>query len=1137
MSHFSALTTQWPEVHEAAIRAEAQVHSDPRAACFYARRALERAVAWLYQYDPSLRMPYQDNISALIHEPTFKALVGEALFTKARALIKLGNSAVHDTRSVTTDDAIASVRELFHFSHWLSRTYSRRYEPSPEVFDSRELPKMVSVPRQTLEQLQHLEQSLASKDAELVATQAAQTTADEELQRLRAEIAAIKKTAEARPDDHDYNEAQTRDLFIDLLLHEAGWPLDQTQDREFEVTGMPNQKGLGYADYVLWGDDGKPLGLVEAKRTRRYAKVGRQQAKLYADGLETMFGQRPVVFYTNGYEHWLWDDHSSPPRQVQGFYKKDELEYMVRGRTGRASLAQVPVNEAIAGRPYQIRAIRRVAEAFEKQNERRALLVMATGAGKTRTVIGLCDLLMRSQWVKRVLFLADRTALVNQAVTAFKKHLPNAAPVNLVTEKDASGRVFLSTYPTMMGLIDETRDGQRRFGPGHFDLIVIDEAHRSVFQKYRAIFDYFDGLLVGLTATPKDELDRNTYTLFNLENGVPTDAYSLEEAVNDEYLVPLKAVSVPLGFQREGITYDQLSEEEKDQWDELDWDEGEPVPDRVEASAVNTWLFNTDTVDKVLEYLMTKGQKVAGGDRLGKTILFAKNQNHAEFIAQRFDANYPTLKGWFARVITFKSDYAQSVIDEFSMREGAPHLAISVDLLDTGIDVPEVVNLVFFKLVRSKTKFWQMVGRGTRLCPDLFGPGRDKTHFLIFDFCQNLEFFGQDPQTVDGAVSEGLSTRLFRGRVEVIGALDKRRAPQIDPDGIGEGEFGFSEPGNDADVRRETANLLQTTVASMNLNNFLVRKQRRLVEKYAQRSAWDQVQNQDLIEISESLADLPDGMPLEQEEAKRFDILVLRTQLAALKAEPGFERLRDQIRAIAVALEEKKNIPMVAHQLELILDIQQEEWWFDVSQAVLERLRRRLRDLVQFIDKKARRIVYTDFEDTLGEASEIELAGVGLGTDLQKFRAKARAFLLDHQQERAVHKLRMNEPLTRADLNDLERVLLEANVATPADLDAARADADGLGLFVRHLIGLDRGAAKSAFGAFLEGKTWTANQIEFLDLLINHLVNDGFVEPARMYESPFIDLAPKGPEGLFTDTQVDQLVAILRAVKETAQAA
>ena len=357
------------------------------------------------------------------------------------------------------------------------------------------------------------------------------------------------------------------------MLKEAGWALDQPQDREYEVTGMPNAEGKGFVDYVLWGDDGKPLGLVEAKRTKRDARVGQHQAKLYADCLEKQFGQRPVIFYSNGYDHWLWDDTNYPPRPVQGFYKKAELQLLVQRRTTRKALADAAINDAIVERFYQTRAIRRIAETFEKDHQRKALVVMATGAGKTRTVIALCDLLMRCNWVKRVLFLADRIALVNQAVNAFKKHLPDSSPVNLVTEKDEEGRVFVSTYPTMMGLIDETQDGQRRFGVGHFDVVIIDEAHRSVYQKYGAIFDYFDSLLVGLTATPKDEIDRNTYRLFDLERGVPTDAYALDDAVNDGFLVPPKAVAVPLRFQREGIKYADLSEEEQEQWDALEWDD------------------------------------------------------------------------------------------------------------------------------------------------------------------------------------------------------------------------------------------------------------------------------------------------------------------------------------------------------------------------------------------------------------------------------------------------------------------------------------------------------------------------------------------------------------------------------------
>ncbi len=606
----------------------------------------------------------------------------------------------------------------------------------------------------------------------------------------------------------------------------------------FKVSGMPNKEGVGFVDYVLWGDDGRPLGLVEAKRTRRDPRVGQHQAKFYADCLEQQFGRRPIIFYSNGYEHRIWDDANYAARRVQGFYKKSELERLIQRRTMRRRLAEASISAVIVERPYMTQAIRRVGEAFEEDNERKALLAMATGSGKTRTIIALADLLMCCNWVERVLFLADRVALVNQAVNAFKAFLSDAAPVNLMTEKNVEGRVFVSTYPTMMGLIDEAKNGERRFGVGHFDLVVIDEAHRSVFQKYGAILDYFDSLLIGLTAAPRDEVDRNTYRLFDLENGVPTFAYSLEEAVRDGYLVPPKAVSVPLKFQREGIRYAELSEEDKDQWVALEWDDDGNVPDHVEVAAVNKWLFNEDTVDKVLAHLMTHGLTVAGGYRLGKTIIFATNRQHADFVVERFNANYPHYKGAFARAITFKTEYAQSLIDNFSIKEKAPYIAVSVDMLDTGIDVPEILNLVFFKLICSKTKFQQMLGRGTRLCPGLFGPGEDKEFFYVFDFCQNLEYFNQDIPTVEGSNVASLGKRLFTARLEQIAALDRRLADES-PDKAGEEKAApYGHPGSETEVRAQLVALLHAEVGAMKLDNFVVRPHRRLVEKYANHEAW-----------------------------------------------------------------------------------------------------------------------------------------------------------------------------------------------------------------------------------------------------------------------------------------------------------
>ena len=568
---------------------------------------------------------------------------------------------------------------------------------------------------------------------------------------------------------------------------------------------MPNTSGVGYADYVLWGDDGKPLGVVEAKKTTVNPAAGRQQAKLYADCLEAMHGQRPIIFYTNGYKTYLWDDQAYAPRAVAGFHKKDELASLLHRRVHREPLDVARVKNAIVERYYQKRAIGSIGEQFG-QARRKALLVMATGSGKTRVAVALVDLLQRAGWVKRALFLADRVSLVNQAVGAFKAHLPESSPVNLVTEKDKAGRVYVCTYPTMMGLIDETTGTEARFGVGHFDLVIIDEAHRSVYQKFGAIFRYFDSLLVGLTATPRDQVDRNTYELFDLEPGVPTDVYELATAVADGFLVPPKVQQVDLRFPRDGIDYDSLSEEEQAQWESLDWGDDEDdrgLPDRVNASAINSWLFNNDTVDKVLQHLMEHGHTVDGGDRLAKTIIFARNHAHASFIEERFNHHYPRYAGHFARIIDHYATYpAESARATFSRKDKAPHIAISVDMLDTGVDVPEVANLVFFKPVYSRIKFWQMIGRGTRLCPDLFGPGDDKDDFRVFDFCFNFDFFREHPEGIEDSGGVSLRARLFRSRVAV--AVRRPGDAGSGPGGgAGRGVDDGAPPGSGGDEPRE----------------------------------------------------------------------------------------------------------------------------------------------------------------------------------------------------------------------------------------------------------------------------------------------------------------------------------------------
>ncbi|MCY4310375.1 MAG: DEAD/DEAH box helicase family protein, partial [Rhodospirillaceae bacterium] len=859
-ANFAFLEQEFVRVAESASFAEHHVHGDPRASCFRARHALEQLLKRIYKVDKALDPPKTVNLDAYLHEPAFRSLAPEVVWLKAEYIRKAGNVAVHGNKTPTPDTALNVLRELFHVAYWAGRTYLRKgaEELQGRTYDESLVPKGDSDAKPVnIEALEALE-------AERDQAEQARKEAESELKALREQSTEIKAENEAVPETHDWNEAKTRELIINLDLQRAGWPLDRDRDLEYEVTGMPNEKGVGYADYVLWGDDGKPLAVIEAKRTTIDPEAGQQQAKLYADCLETMHGRRPVIFYTNGYKTFLWDDLAYPPRAVAGFYKKEELATLIHRRGQRQPLDVARVKDAIVERYYQKRAIGSISEQFAN-SRRKALLVMATGTGKTRTAIALVDLLQRAGWIKRALFLADRVSLVNQAVNAFKTHLPESSPVNLVNEKEIEGRVYVSTYPTMMGLIDETKGDEARFGVGHFDLVIIDEAHRSVYQKYGAIFRYFDSLLVGLTATPRDQVDRNTYRLFDLESGVPTDAYELETAVVDEFLVRPLGQQVDLKFPREGVDYDSLSDEEKEQWERLPWgDDVEPgdVPDRVNAAAINRWLFNEDTVDKVLQHLMENGHAVAGGDRLAKTIIFARNHDHAQFIEERFNHHYPYYKGHFARVIDHYANYPQTLIDDFSQKDKLPHIAISVDMLDTGIDIPEVANLVFFKPVYSKIKFWQMIGRGTRLCPELFGPDDDKHDFRIFDFCFNFDFFRENPEGIESGETVPLGTRLFRSRVQLLARVQK--TPDLD---------------EDAQIANSLTDELHGRVVAMNRDNFIVRMHLGDVDRYRERDAWAQLGNDDIERLQRNVAGLPGETETDEIESRLFDYTAL-TMLA-----------------------------------------------------------------------------------------------------------------------------------------------------------------------------------------------------------------------------------------------------------------
>ena len=1134
MSQFTFIKAEWPQIYVQAVKAENYARSDARAACVMSRLALEMMVTWIYDHDGKLRRPYDTNLAALIGEPSFKRLAGH-IAQKAYLIKNNGNKAAHGTGRISEDKAVASVRELHHIAYWLVRNYARGGPPSNVQFSVQDLPRLTSVTPQKLAVLQQAagkwEESYKEKieaEKRAVQSEADAKAKDEEIAKLHAQIAAIKAANTLTPDTHDFNEAQTRTDLIDLMLEEAGWGLTDVRDREYEVSGMPSDSGVGFVDYVLWGQDGKPLALVEAKRTKVNPQTGKRQAELYADCLEAEFGRRPLIFYTNGFEHWFWDDANYPARKVSGFLKHDALQTIIQRRQTQKPLASIAVNPDISDRYYAERAIRRVCESFETDKQRKALLVMATGSGKTRMAIALSDVLMRGGWVKRVLFLADRTSLVKQATDAFKEHLSASSPVNLLKNSDGVGRVYLSTYQTMMRLIDDAKDKDgktKMFGTGHFDLIIVDEAHRSLYKKFGAIFDYFDSLLLGLTATPKEEIDKDTYRVFELEKGVPTDAYDLETAVKDGHLVPPRAMSVPLGFPTQGVRYDDLSDEEKEEWDLKEWAEDGPPPDEISATDVNKWLFNIDTVDKALKHLMTQGIYVNDGEDIGKTIIFAKNSTHANFIKERYDFHYPH-KHKEAEVIEHKVKYAQSLIDDLKLPNKNPRIAISVDMLDTGIDVPDVVNLVFFKVVRSKTKFWQMIGRGTRKRPDLFGPGKDKTHFLVFDHCQNFEFFNENPDVVDSTPTRSLSQSLFLARLDVVAHYDANTDLDVH-DGSQE-IFETQRVGHAVNLREELAGRLYTDVSEMPLENFVVRPHRQHIEKFSKRSAWRRVNLDDQHILREKLSDLPTQHTDGDVDAKRFDLLVLRAQLALLKDSVAIETYRHKIENIVSALE-SVDVPMVKKEMELILEIQTDSYWEDITPEILEIARRKLRALARLVDKVARKRVYSDFEDVMGEAAEVEILQTELGFDKERFTAKARHFLMAHKDHIAVNKIHTQAALTPTDLEQLEILLISQKLYDP---DAATLidETGGLESFVRGLIGLDRSAVRKAFADFIRKSNFNASQIEFVDMIIDALSQNGRIDPARLYEQPFTRLNDQGLSGLFEHSEATEIVRILNEI-------
>ena len=1046
--------------------AEKILSIDPAACVLNCRRAMEAAVKWMYAVDGSLVAPWDDKLVTLINTEEFRGIVDDQLIFRLDFIRRMGNNAAHGGKVITREQAVLCLQNLFVFFDFLAYCYGENY--TEHTFNP----------------------ALLAEQSAQPTPPAVDEDAARKLDALIKENAALKEQlTQRREEQHqtyvpkplEISEYKTRKLYIDAMLQDAGWVEGKNWLNEVKLPGMPNKSETGYADYVLYGDDGKALAIVEAKRSCVDPAVGRQQAKLYADIIEKQQGRRPVIFLTNGFETKI-DDGQYPERKCAAIWSKRDLEKLFNLLRMRTHLDNIVVDENIAGRYYQENAIKAVCNTFDARNRRKALLVMATGSGKTRTVIALCKVLLEHGWVKNILFLADRNSLVTQAKRSFVNLLPELSVTNLCEERDnTTAHCVFSTYQTMMNCIDAIEDAEGKlFTVGHFDLVICDEAHRSIYNKYRDIFTYFDAPLVGLTATPKDEIDKNTYALFDLGNGAPTYGYELAQAVKDGYLCDFVSVETTLKFIQQGIVYDELTDEEKEEYEAKFADENGDVPECVMPSALNEWVFNEDTIRKVLNTLMTDGLKIDYGSKIGKSIIFAKNHTHAEKILEIFNREYPHLYG-YAKVIDNYMTYAQSAIDEFSDPQKLPQIAISVDMLDTGIDVPEVLNLVFFKKVMSKAKFWQMIGRGTRLSPGLID-GKDKDKFYIFDFCGNFEFF---------RMSKGNANASARSLQGALFSLKAQMAFKLQDAVYKTDELSaFRQTLVDDMVRK---------VSELNQDNFAVKQHLKFVELSTSPNRYQSLSYEDTLMMQQELAPLLLPEP-DDPKALRFDALLYGMELAHLAGLP-YNRAHHDLLKKAEALSKIANVPEIAAQSALLEKILHTDYVENTGVDELEKIRKALRDLMKYITNE-QSAYETGFGDEIlsieWKQSELE------NDDLQNYKMRAEFYVRQHQNELAIAKLKMNVPLTDSDITQLEEILW-SEVGTKQDYEAEYGKKP-LGEFIREIVGLDMNAAKEAFSAYLTNVNLDSRQIYFVNQIVEYIVHNGMMKDMSiLQEAPFID--------------------------------
>jgi type I restriction enzyme R subunit len=1070
MTNFDYLE-EYPEFHtfaSVAQSAEKIAKIDPGACIINCRRSMEMAVKWMYSVDSELKMPYRDNLVTLIHTDEFEDIVDPDIRRRIEFIRRLGNQAAHSNARMSLDQAKLCLCDLFYILDFVAYCYAPTY--TEHKYDASLIDThSVDVPAEKKE--------AAVPEVDLEALIAENKALKEELTKRREQQSTSYVSKPV-----DLSEYKTRKIYIDSMLVDSGWVEGRNWANEVEVDGMPNDSGKGYADYVLYDDAMRPLAVIEAKKTCVDVAKGREQARLYADSLERKYHRRPVIFLTNGFDTRIIDGQY-PERACAAIWSKRDLEKWFNLLAMRTSLKHIVVDSKIAGRYYQEAAIKAVCESFDEKNRRKALLVMATGSGKTRTVIALCKVLMDAGWIKNVLFLADRTALVTQAKRSFVNLLPDLSVSNITEEKDNyNAHCIFSTYQTMINLIDTAKDEEGKiFSSGHFDLVICDEAHRSIYNKYRDIFNYFDALLVGLTATPKDEIDRNTYQVFDLENGVPTYGYDLEQAVKDGYLVNYQSIETKMKFLQIGIHYDDLTEEEKEEYEDCFTDENGKVPEFIESSALNSWVFNEDTIRKVLQTLMDKGLKIDYGEKIGKTIIFAKNHEHAEKILQVFHKYYSWLPDDFAKVIDNQIKFSQHSIDEFSDPAKMPQIAISVDMLDTGIDVPEVLNLVFFKKVLSKAKFWQMIGRGTRLCPGLID-GNDKDKFYIFDFCGNFEFFRMG-KPEKPSVQIPLQSAIFNLQFEIAYKLQTLETQTEEL----------------KKFREDLVDTMCAKVSKLDKDNFAVRQHLRYVEKYAKKEGYQGITYPDILIVKEEVAPLilPDIGDI---SAVRFDALVYGIELAILMNKKYTASRRDLVRHVR-AVADIANVPEIQAKSEFINQILHTSYLDHAGIFEFEKIRTELRDLMKYIQGHNKHYD-TNFSDDILDISIHTPDAVY--RPLENYKKKAEYYVRTHQDMATIAKLKSNQPLTKHDLEILEEVLW-SEVGTKEQYEKEYGN-QPLGEFVRSIVGLDMNAAKQAFAAYLNNTDLDSRQIYFVNQIVEYIVHNGMMKDLSvLQEAPFTD--------------------------------